>query len=175
MIFKYILFVLALALSNAYDLAPLSVPRKTVLFFPVQVSYCDPLPVDLYTCFSSCIENSNVNFQRSSGNVEQDIALLTESINRNESITLLSHSTGINNLMINYIKIEKKRSELDFDIDGIVYKVNDFELQKRLGNVANAPRWAIAHKFSANNAISIIENIEITGIKNKTFIAQSFE
>ena len=99
MIFKYMSFILALALSNAYDLAPLSVPRKTVLFFPVQVSYCDPLPVDLYTCFSSCIENSNVNFQLSSGNVEQDIALLTESINRNESITLLSHSTGINNLM----------------------------------------------------------------------------
>ncbi len=68
---------------------------------------------------------------------------------------------GVNNLMSNYHKIEKKRGELDFDIDGIVYKVNNFQLQKRLGNVANAPRWAIAHKFSANNAISIIENIEI--------------
>ena len=69
--------------------------------------------------------------------------------------------TGINNLMDNYHEIEKNRGELDFDIDGIVYKVNDFQLQKRLGNVANAPRWAIAHKFSANNAISVIENIEI--------------
>ena len=67
----------------------------------------------------------------------------------------------VKNLMINYNEIEKKRDQLDFDIDGIVYKVNDFGLQKRLGNVANAPRWAIAHKFSANNAISIIENIEI--------------
>ena len=67
----------------------------------------------------------------------------------------------VENLMRNYNEIEKKRDQLDFDIDGIVYKVNDFELQKRLGNVANAPRWAIAHKFSANNAISIIENIEI--------------
>jgi DNA ligase (NAD+) len=69
--------------------------------------------------------------------------------------------TGINNLLLNYSKIEKNRSKIDFDIDGIVYKINDFELQKRLGNVANAPRWAIAHKFSSNKAISEILNIEI--------------
>ena len=68
---------------------------------------------------------------------------------------------GINNLIENYNSIEKKRDDLDFDIDGIVYKVNDFNLQKRLGNVANAPRWAIAHKFSANSAISKILKIEI--------------
>ena len=68
---------------------------------------------------------------------------------------------GIKNLIKNYNEVEKKRSNLDFDIDGIVYKVNDFELQKRLGNVANAPRWAIAHKFSSNKAISKILDIEI--------------
>ena len=68
---------------------------------------------------------------------------------------------GIQNLMKNYEEIENKRSSLNFDIDGIVYKINDFKLQKRLGNVANAPRWAVAHKFSANNGISKIENIEI--------------
>ena len=67
----------------------------------------------------------------------------------------------VENLISNYNEIEKKRDQIDFDIDGIVYKVNDFKLQKRLGNVANAPRWAIAHKFSANSGISIIENIEI--------------
>ena len=67
----------------------------------------------------------------------------------------------IEELMINYYEIERKRDEIDFDIDGVVYKVNDFKLQKRLGNVANAPRWAIAHKFSANSGVSIIENIEI--------------
>jgi len=67
----------------------------------------------------------------------------------------------IKNLMKNYNEIEKKRDQIDFDIDGIVYKVNNFGLQKRLGNVANAPRWAIAHKFSANKSISRIENIEI--------------
>ena len=69
--------------------------------------------------------------------------------------------TGIKNLLINYNEIEKKRSEIDFDIDGIVYKINDFKLQKRLGNVANAPRWAIAHKFSSNKGISVIKSIEI--------------
>jgi DNA ligase (NAD+) len=69
--------------------------------------------------------------------------------------------TGVNNLLINYSKIEKNRSKIDFDIDGIVYKINDYELQRRLGNVANAPRWAIAHKFSSNKAISAILNIEI--------------
>jgi len=68
---------------------------------------------------------------------------------------------GIKNLMKNYYEIEKKRAELDFDIDGIVYKVNDFNLQKRLGNVANSPRWAIAHKFSAVNGLTIIKDIEI--------------
>ncbi len=67
----------------------------------------------------------------------------------------------IDDLIKNYNEIEKRRGEIDFDIDGIVYKINDFKLQKRLGNVANAPRWAIAHKFSANSAVSKIENIEI--------------
>ena len=68
---------------------------------------------------------------------------------------------GVKNLINNYNEIEKKRADLDFDIDGIVYKVNDFVLQKRLGNVANAPRWAIAHKFSSNKAVSQINDIEI--------------
>ena len=69
--------------------------------------------------------------------------------------------TGINNLMANYKELEKKRNEIDFDIDGVVYKINNLEIQKRLGNVSNAPRWAIAHKFSANNGISKIIDIEI--------------
>ncbi len=69
--------------------------------------------------------------------------------------------SGVKNLIQNYNEIEKKRSNLDFDIDGIVYKVNDFNLQKRLGYVANAPRWAVAHKFSSNKAVSEIKDIEI--------------
>jgi DNA ligase (NAD+) len=68
---------------------------------------------------------------------------------------------NIKNLILNHKKLEEKRKEIPFDIDGVVYKVNDFNLQKRLGFAANAPRWAIAHKFSANNSISEITNIEI--------------
>ena len=69
--------------------------------------------------------------------------------------------SGVKNLIKNYEEIEKKRANLDFDIDGIVYKVNEFALQKRLGFVANAPRWAVAHKFSSNKAISEILDIDI--------------
>jgi len=69
--------------------------------------------------------------------------------------------SGVSNLIENYNYVEKQRSNLDFDIDGIVYKVNDLALQKRLGNVANAPRWAVAHKFSSNKATSLILDIEI--------------
>ena len=69
--------------------------------------------------------------------------------------------SGIKNLIQNHKNLEEKRKEIAFDIDGIVYKVNDFNLQKRLGFATNAPRWAIAHKFSANSSISEIINIEI--------------
>ncbi|MDB9820942.1 NAD-dependent DNA ligase LigA [Candidatus Pelagibacter sp.] len=77
-------------------------------------------------------------------------------------INLLNKNiSGIKNLIQNHKILEEKRKEIPFDIDGVVYKVNDFNLQKRLGFAANAPRWAIAHKFSANSSISEIINIEI--------------
>ena len=69
--------------------------------------------------------------------------------------------SGIKNLIKNHENLEEKRKEIPFDIDGVVYKVNDFNLQKRLGFAANSPRWAIAHKFSANSSTSEIVNIEI--------------
>ena len=60
-----------------------------------------------------------------------------------------------------HAKINQARSELDYDIDGIVYKVNNLNLQKRLGNTSNSPRWAIAYKFSAEKAVTKIKNIVI--------------
>ena len=68
---------------------------------------------------------------------------------------------GIDNLIKYHSEIEKKRFSLNYDIDGIVYKVNDFSLQKRLGFMATAPRWAVAHKFSANYSITKIIDIDI--------------
>jgi len=61
----------------------------------------------------------------------------------------------------NHKIIEAKRSTIDYDLDGLVYKVNDLKLQNRLGFVSNSPRWAIAHKFSSEKGFSIIKNIEI--------------
>ena len=61
----------------------------------------------------------------------------------------------------NYLKIDQMRSSLDYDIDGIVYKVNDISLQARLGNTSNSPRWAIAYKFSAEKASTKIKDIII--------------
>ena len=58
-------------------------------------------------------------------------------------------------------EIEEIRSSLDYDIDGLVFKVNDLSLQKRLGNTSNSPRWAIAYKFSAEKAVTKIKDIVI--------------
>ena len=58
-------------------------------------------------------------------------------------------------------KFEKDRFNLEYDVDGLVYKINSLEIQKRLGFTSNSPRWAIAHKFSANSAYSQITDINI--------------
>ena len=69
--------------------------------------------------------------------------------------------SGIDDLLRNYADIENKRNELDYDVDGLVYKINSIDLQNRLGFLSNAPRWATAHKFSAVTSFSKILNIEI--------------
>ena len=60
-----------------------------------------------------------------------------------------------------YKKMDQLRSSLDYDIDGLVFKVNDISLQSRLGNTSNSPRWAIAYKFSAEKAFTKIKDIII--------------
>ena len=61
----------------------------------------------------------------------------------------------------NHSDMEALRSTLDYDVDGIVYKVNDLNFQERLGSTSNSPRWAIAYKFSSVKASSTVRNIVI--------------
>ena len=77
-------------------------------------------------------------------------------------------TNSLSELVKNFDQIEKKhksveeiRSSLDYDIDGLVFKVNDLNLQSRLGNTSNSPRWAIAYKFSSEKAVTKIQNIVI--------------
>ncbi|PPD12210.1 MAG: NAD-dependent DNA ligase LigA [Methylophilus methylotrophus] len=75
--------------------------------------------------------------------------------------TLRGLKTGAQGLRDYYVEIGEKRSSLPFDIDGVVYKVNAFELQDVLGFVSRAPRWAVAHKFPAEEAITLVEDITV--------------
>ena len=68
---------------------------------------------------------------------------------------------GLEEIEKKHKEIDSIRSSLDYDIDGLVYKLNDLSLQKRLGNTSNSPRWAIAYKFSAEKAITKINDIVI--------------
>jgi DNA ligase (NAD+) len=68
---------------------------------------------------------------------------------------------GAQGLRDYYAEIGELRSKLPFDIDGVVYKVNDFDLQRTLGFVSRAPRWAVAHKFAAEEAITLVEDITV--------------
>jgi len=99
--------------------------------------------------------NSEMNFKKQSDFLN---FLKNWGFNTNTHNKVIS---GVSDLLQNHKDFEKKRYDLDFDVDGLVYKINDLDLQKRLGFVANAPRWAIAHKFSADNSFSKILNIEI--------------
>ena len=74
-------------------------------------------------------------------------------------LTRLCHSTA--ELLERYHAIEAERATLGYDIDGVVYKVNDLALQDRLGFISRSPRWAVAHKFPAEKAMTVIEAIEI--------------
>ena len=74
---------------------------------------------------------------------------------------LLAKSSTATGLLETYRSIEERRADLGYDIDGVVYKVDRLDWQARLGQVSRFPRWAIAHKFPAEQAVTILKDIEI--------------
>jgi len=68
---------------------------------------------------------------------------------------------GIDQALAFYSEIAAERAQLPYDIDGVVYKVNDLALQERLGMVSRAPRWAVAQKFPAQQAQTVLRDISI--------------
>jgi DNA ligase (NAD+) len=74
---------------------------------------------------------------------------------------LTRRCVGVEEMLAHYHAIETDRANLGYDIDGVVYKVDDLALQGRLGFVSRSPRWALAHKFPAQRAVTVLEDIEI--------------
>lgn len=68
---------------------------------------------------------------------------------------------GVKGCLDYYARLQRKRDALDYDIDGVVYKVNDLKQQETLGFVSRAPRWAIAHKFPAQEEMTVLQAIDV--------------
>lgn len=74
---------------------------------------------------------------------------------------LVETATDIEACLAYYEKIQQSRESLPYDIDGVVYKVNKLSVQDKLGNVARAPRWALAHKFPAQEETTVVNDIDV--------------
>jgi DNA ligase (NAD+) len=74
---------------------------------------------------------------------------------------LMSRASTVEEMLAQYRQIEEKRASLGYDIDGVVYKIDRLDLQRRWGFASGEPRWALAHKFPAEQATTVVRKIEI--------------
>jgi DNA ligase (NAD+) len=74
---------------------------------------------------------------------------------------LAARARGLSELLDYHGRVEQQRADLDFDIDGVVYKVDDIDQQQELGYVSRSPRWALAHKFPAEEEMTRLERIDV--------------
>lgn len=114
---------------------------------------------------ASITESRNLNYMLWGGFIE-GVETQSEMMKRFKSIGFdineISKVCRTYSEVIDFYKnIEGMRSNLEYDIDGVVYKVDEFECQNQLGNVSRSPRWAIAHKFEAEKALTKIIDIVV--------------
>lgn len=139
----YLTLFLLIILSGGILLKP-SI-KKNVLFFPLQLNKNEPFPIPLYDCFLSHLLSNDVTIHKSRGNIENDCNIINNILGKNETITLVSHSTGINNLLkvsktfnnildnvvlIDPILLENKKDEVVFNEDMEDYVNNLLESNK---------------------------------------------
>jgi len=111
-------------------------------------------PLEFY-CYGIGFVKDNFNYQ---SHTEQMLQLKKWGVRINPEVRKV---TGVSGCIEYYKVINSKRNDLAYDIDGIVFKVDELELQKKLGFIAKAPRWAIARKFPAQEEMTIINAIEV--------------
>ena len=103
----------------------------------------------------SAIGNSDHEFMRALRNMDLSTCITSD------NTIQYKFTASINDLLAYYHEVLERRATLQYDIDGLVYKVDKLEWRERLGFKARSPRWAIAHKFPAEQAVTKVEAIDI--------------
>lgn len=139
----YLTLFLFITLSGSLLIKP--PVKKNVLFFPLQITNNEAFPIPLYDCFLSHLLSNDVSVHKSSGDVEKDCNIINNILGTNETITLVSHSTGVNNLLkvsntfnniidnvvlIDPILLKNKKDKFVFDEDMEDYVNNLLESNK---------------------------------------------